>query len=65
MVSSKRSKLLVAVAALGALSACADYDNHWDTITFRAGNAISHNSGVQEISPWPSNVENTTIEHGG
>jgi hypothetical protein len=65
MVSSKRNRLLVALAALVALSACADYGNHWDTVTFRAGNAMNHNSGVQEISPWPSHVEDTTIEHGG
>ncbi|WP_212523410.1 hypothetical protein [Actibacterium sp. MT2.3-13A] len=65
MVSSRRSRLLAALAAIGVLSACADYGNHWDTVTFRAGNAMSHNSGVQEISPWPRHVEDTTIEHGG
>lgn len=66
MASSRKSKLVAALLGLSALGACAaaDYDNHWDTVSFRAGNAMAHNSGVHVISQWPAHVDNTTIPHG-
>jgi len=65
MALSRKSKLLAAVVLPVLLSSCADYMNHWDTVSFRAGNAADANTAIQAISPWPPNVENTTIEHGG
>lgn len=64
MALSRKSKLLAALASAGLLCACADYGNRWDTVSIRAGNAINHNSGVHEISPWPPHVENTDVQSG-
>lgn len=64
MVLSPRNKLIIAVAAAGLLSACADYSNRWDTSSARSGNAMNHNTGVHTISPWPPHVENTDVQSG-
>jgi len=66
MVLRSRSKAVLALIASAALlGGCADYMNNWDTVSFRAGNAQDANTGIQEISPWPPNVENTDIQFGG
>ena len=66
MVLSSRSKVVITVAlAFALLGGCSDYLNNWDTVTFRAGNANQANTAIQQISPWPKNLTNTRIEHGG
>lgn len=66
MVLSKRTKVAVAVlCAPLLLGGCADYLNHWDTVSSRAGNANQANTAIQEVTAWPEHVEDTTIELGG
>lgn len=48
---NKRVVLLCAVAAL--LSGCADYMNHRDSVSARAGNAVEGNLAIQTINPQP------------
>jgi hypothetical protein len=58
---STRSKTLAVIAALLGLSACADYTNHWDSITLGAGNAPEANAAIQSVEPFPPDADNTTI----
>lgn len=66
MVLSKRTNAAVAVlCAPLLLGGCADYMNHWDSVSTRAGNAHQANTAIQEITAWPEHVEDTTIEIDG
>lgn len=58
---STKSKAIAAVIGLLGLSACADYTNHWDTITLGAGNASEGNKAIQSVDPFPPNSGNTEI----
>ena len=58
---SAKSKTVGTVALLLSLSACADYANHWDTITLGAGNAPEANIAIQGVDPFPPNSGDTTI----
>lgn len=62
MILSSRSKALIALALFVPLMGCADYLNNRDTVSFRGGNAAEANTAIQEISPYPRYLENTTIQ---
>ncbi|MBJ3763656.1 hypothetical protein ILP92_12940 [Maribius pontilimi] len=49
------------------LSGCgsADYLNHWDTVSFRGGNAHMANTGIQTIEAFPRATYNTPIDADG
>lgn len=70
MPSSTRNKARFALG-LGAvvltLSGCgsADYLNHWDTVSFRGGNAHMANTGIQTIEAFPRATYNTPIDADG
>lgn len=57
--------MLAALAAAALLSGCADYMNHWDTITFGAGNAVEANKGIHIKEPFPKAAQNTRISADG
>lgn len=65
MAFSSRSKVVALLATAALLGACAEYQNSWDTVSFRAGDAPAGNTAIHEISPWPPNVENTNVQSGG
>ncbi len=53
------------MAAVAGLTGCADYLNHHDTVTLRAGDSQRWNSVVQTTDPWPPYVKNTDINVDG
>ncbi len=57
-------KILGVVAAVG-VAGCADYLNHHDTVTLRAGDAKNWNKAIQTRDPWPPYVKNTDINVDG
>jgi len=56
---------LLSCAALVALSGCADYMNHRDTITFGAGNAMEANKAIHVVNPLNPQSYNTKIYADG
>jgi hypothetical protein len=58
-------KPVVAAALLTGLSACADYLNRHDTVTFAAGDAQAWNKVVQTTDPWPRHARNLDIDGDG
>lgn len=58
-------RLLAAAAAATGVAGCADYLNHHDTVTLRAGDSQSWNKAVQTSDPWPPYVKNTDINVDG
>lgn len=54
---SSKSKLLLLGASILLLGACSDYMNNWDTVSFRAGDAVDANSEIHEKYPWHPNHE--------
>ena len=64
MASCKRSKTLVSLVSLcsvAALGGCADYLNHWDSVAFRAGDAVEANTAIQVVDPFPPYADNNNI----
>ena len=64
MAFSSTSKILAVLATATLVGACADYQNNWDTVSNRAGNAPAANTAIHTISPWPPNVQNTNVQGG-
>ena len=63
---SRRSRTILALAASAALlSGCAEYANHWDTVTFRAGNSLDANEGIHTVQPFPRAAWRTHINSDG
>lgn len=58
---SKRSKTFAAIMLMASLSACADYLNRRDSVSFGAGNASEGNTAMHTINPFPPAASNTTI----
>ncbi|HEX2555307.1 MAG TPA: hypothetical protein VHL98_16530 [Microvirga sp.] len=58
-------KVLAAALAASSVAGCADYLNHHDTVTLRAGDAQNWNKTVQTTDPWPPYVKNTDIDGDG
>lgn len=62
----RRSRNILALAAAAALlSGCAEYMNHWDTVTFRAGDTLEANRGIQTVQPFPRAAWRTHIDSDG
>ncbi|MEI9417573.1 excalibur calcium-binding domain-containing protein [Mesorhizobium sp. Cs1321R2N1] len=57
------SFLLLAGAC--ALTGCADYMSHRDSVTLGVGDAMLANQGIQTIDPFPPDARNTKIEGDG
>lgn len=65
MACLSKSKILAVAAGLATLAACSpEYNNNWDTVSYRAGDAVYGNQAIHTISPWPPNVENTNVQAG-
>jgi hypothetical protein len=62
---SVKNKAFIAVLSLLALSACADYQNHRDTVTLGAGDAPEANLAIQTVNPFPPNAGQTHIDTPG
>ena len=60
-MSKTKNKVFVLLVATAFVASCADYMNRRDTVSLRAGDAVEGNTAIHEVSPWPRNVENTTI----
>ena len=58
-LSNKRA--LCALAVVGLLAGCADYQNNRDTVSASAGNAMEANSAIHVVSPWPPYVGDTDL----
>lgn len=58
-------RVLAAAATAAGAAGCADYLNHHDTVTLRAGDAQQWNRVVQTTDPWPPYVKNTDIDVDG
>jgi hypothetical protein len=65
MLLSVKNKAFGAVLVLLAVSACADYQNHRDTVTLGAGNASEANLAIQTVNPFPPNAGQTQIDTPG
>lgn len=64
-LSSRNKVVLLAVCAPLLTAGCAaEYTNSWDTVSGRAGNANQANTAIQEVTAWPTHVENVDIEAG-
>lgn len=53
MRSSRRNKAIALLVALVGVSGCADYLNHRDSVSLRAGDAVEANSAIHIINPSP------------
>ncbi|RUM96360.1 hypothetical protein EET67_18610 [Pseudaminobacter arsenicus] len=62
---SRNSSLLPLLAVVGLLSGCADYLNHYDTITLAAGDANAHNRLLHTDKPFNPASEETRIPTDG
>ena len=65
MHSSAKNKTLIAVLALLAVAACADYQNRRDSVTLGAGDAPEANLAIQTVNPFPPNAGQTQIATPG
>ena len=65
MLSSVKNKALIAALSLLAVSGCADYLNHRDTVTLGAGDAAEANLAIQTVNPFPPNAGQTQIDAPG
>jgi hypothetical protein len=55
----------VALVLAAALSGCADYMNHRDSVTLAAGNAPETNTAIHTINPFPPEAWQTQINADG
>lgn len=60
-----RTGAILMLSAGLVLAGCADYSNHRDTITLRAGDAIAADRAIQTIDPWPPAAFRTTTRYDG
>ena len=60
-----RNRTLVLLLCTGSLTGCADYLNHYDTVTLAAGDTQKYNSLLQTVDPLNPASKNTTIEGDG
>ena len=52
MSKNRITASIVLVVAAASLSGCADYLNHYDTVTLEAGNAQKHNQLLHTTVPF-------------
>jgi hypothetical protein len=63
---SKTNRLfLLGLGASAILSGCADYLNHYDTVTLAAGDAHKHNMLLHTDDPFNPAAQNTAIPTDG
>jgi hypothetical protein len=62
---SPRNRIAVALVLAAALSGCADYMNHRDSVTLAAGNAPETNTAIHTINPFPPEAWQTQITADG
>ncbi|TIS89306.1 MAG: hypothetical protein E5W89_16710 [Mesorhizobium sp.] len=60
-----RNRTLILLLCAGALTGCADYLNHYDTVTLAAGDTQKYNSLLQTVDPLNPASKNTAIEGDG
>jgi len=56
---------LIILLCASALSGCADYLNHYDTMTLAAGDTQKYNSLLQTVDPLNPASNNTRIKGDG
>ncbi|WP_292668837.1 hypothetical protein [Mesorhizobium sp.] len=56
---------MILLLCAGALTGCADYLNHYDTVTLAAGDTQKYNSLLQTVDPLNPASKNTAIEGDG
>lgn len=57
MRSLTRSNAVALLLMVGALSGCADYLNHRDSVSLRAGDAVEGNSAIHIINHAPPGAD--------
>lgn len=67
LTNNSFASTVIAIAGCATLffSDCDPFDDYRarrDSITFQAGNSVSHNMAVQTINPWPEYVGNSRIK---
>ena len=65
MSSNRLAFLGIFAAAAVSMSGCADYLNHYDTVTLAAGDAQKHNMLLHTDDPFNPAAENTAISTDG
>ena len=61
-----RNRIMLALVAIGPLlGGCADYLNHYDTVTLAEGDAPHHNVMLHTVDPFNPASKNTKIEGDG
>ena len=60
-----RNSALPILIGIGLLSGCADYLNHYDTVTLAAGDAQKHNAMLQTKDPFNPASNDTAITTDG
>ena len=60
-----RSSALFLFVAAGLMSGCADYLNHYDTVTLAAGDTQKHNLLLQTADPLNPAANDTAIATDG
>lgn len=63
--SKKTGFISIVIIAASLLAGCTDYENNWDTVSFRAGDAVYRNSVIQQIDPRPANAYISPVGAGG
>ncbi|MEI9430303.1 hypothetical protein [Mesorhizobium sp. Cs1299R1N3] len=53
------------LAGACALTGCADYMNHRDSVTLGVGDAMMANQALHAVDPFPPDAHNTKIEGDG
>lgn len=65
MSKRNRFRLFGLSLAAATLPGCADYLNHYDTVTLAAGDAHKHNMLLHTDDPFNPAAQNTAIETDG
>jgi len=60
-----RNKTLILLLCAAPLTGCADYLNHYDSVTLAAGDTQKFNSLLQTVDPLNPASRNTHIEGDG
>jgi hypothetical protein len=64
-LSRNSIKAAVVLAGLASLGGCADYLNHWDTVSFASGDAVEANAAIHTVDPQAHRAEQTHIATDG
>jgi len=64
-LSRNSIKAALALAGLASLGGCADYLNHWDTVSFASGDAVQANAAIHTVDPQANRGDQTHINSDG